>query len=256
VSFRASADVYDRHVGRYAPQLSAAVIDAAGVRRGDRVLDVGCGPGGLTQALAGLVGEDAVAAVDPSDTFVDACRRRVPGADVRLARAEELPFADATFDAVLSQLVVNFLEDAEAGLREMRRVARRDGIVAGCVWDYAEGMTMLRAFWDAALALDPDAPDEGRTMRFCTPDELRELWSGQLDAVEVRELIVQADYDDFDDFWSPFPEGVAPSGAYCASLDPQRQESLRRECSRRLGDPAGSLTLSARAWFARGRASR
>jgi ubiquinone/menaquinone biosynthesis C-methylase UbiE len=256
VSFRASADVYDRHVGRYAPQLSAAVIDAAGVHRSDRVLDVGCGPGGLTQALAELVGSEAVAAVDPSDTFVAACRRRVPGADVRLARAEELPFEDDTFDVVLSQLVVNFLDDPSTGLREMLRVVRPDGFVAGCVWDYADGMTMLRVFWDAALALDPDAPDEGRTMRFCTPHELRELWARQLDTVEVRELIVHADYDDFDDFWSPFPEGIAPSGAYCASLDAERQENLRRECSRRLGDPRAPFTLSARAWFARGRASR
>jgi ubiquinone/menaquinone biosynthesis C-methylase UbiE len=253
MSFRASADVYDRHVGRYSPQLSAAVIDAAGVRPGDRVLDVGCGPGGLTQALAELAGSDNVAAVDPSDTFVDACRQRVPGADVRLSRAEQLPFAEATFDVVLSQLVVNFLEDADAGLREMRRVAKSGGIVAACVWDYAEGMTMLRTFWDAALELDPGAPDEGRTMRFCNPEELRELWARHLDVVDVSELVVEAGYDDFDDYWSPFPEGVAPSGAYCASLGPERQQQLRLACRRRLGNPDGPFTLRARAWFAIGR---
>jgi SAM-dependent methyltransferase len=165
VTFRASADVYDRHVGRYAPRLSAAMIAAPGVARGERVLDVGCGPGGLTRALADLLGADAVAAVDPSDTIVDACRERVPSADVRLARAEALPFADGTFDVVLSQLVINFLEDADAGLSEMRRVAKPGGTVAGCVWDYADGMRMLRTFWDAAIELDPAAPDEGETMR-------------------------------------------------------------------------------------------
>ena len=113
----------------------------------------------------------------------------------------------------------------------MRRVARRT--VAACVWDYAGGMTMLRAFWDAALELDPDAPDEGRTMRYCTPGELRALWeSGRADATSrPASSSSSADYADFDDYWSPFPTGLAPSGAYCASLDDERREALRRRAS-------------------------
>ncbi len=139
MTFQASAAIYDRHVGRYSPQLSAALIEAAGIDRRDRVLDVGCGPGGLTRALAELVGPESVAAVDPSEPFVDACRERVPGADVRLAAAEKLPFPDDRFDAVLSQLVVNFLSDPQAGLREMSRVARPNGVVVGCVWTTRRG---------------------------------------------------------------------------------------------------------------------
>jgi hypothetical protein len=112
---------------------------------------------------------------------------------------------------------------------------------------------MLRAFWDAALELDPEAPDEGAVMRFCTPAELAALWSGaKLRDVVTGELVVHGDYVDFDDYWSPFPAGIAPSGAYCVSLEPDRQEALRESCFRRLGSPKGPFRLSARAWFVRG----
>ena len=161
---------------------------------------------------------------------------------------------DRTFDVVLSQLVVNFMSDAEAGVGEMRRVARRT--VASCVWDYAGEMTMLRAFWDAARELAADAPDEGETMRYCTPRELTALWAAAgLRDPETKALVVAADYDDFEDYWSPFPAVVAPSGAYCASLDEDAQASLREACFRRLGSPAGPFTLTARAWFVAGSVS-
>lgn len=254
VSFEIDAAVYDRHVGRYAPQLSAALIAAAGVQRGDRVLDVGCGPGGLTRALADLVGPGNVAAVDPSQSFVDACRARVPGVDVREASAESLPFEKATFDVVLSQVVVNFMRDAVAGVREMRRVARAGARVASCVWDYADGMTMLRAFWDGALDIDPDAPDE-RTMRYCSEAELAELWRRcGLQSVETGALLAEASYDDFEDYWSPFLTGPGPSSAYSASLQAERRATLRDAVFRRLGEPAGTFTLSARAWYVSGSA--
>ena len=251
MSFTVGTDAYARHVGRYGAALSAAHADAAGVAAQDRALDVGCGPGVLLAELARRLGADRVAGVDPSAPFVAAAREAVPGADVRIAPAEDLPFETAGFDVVLSQLVVNFLHDADAGVAEMRRLARRT--VASCVWDYADQMTMLRVFWDAALELDPTAPDEGRTMRYCTPGELEALWtrSGLRD-VATAPLVVEAEYADFDDYWSPFPSGIAPSGAYCASLDPDAQAALREACFRRLGAPVGRFTLSARAWFVRG----
>ncbi|MDE3025092.1 MAG: SAM-dependent methyltransferase, partial [Acidobacteriota bacterium] len=114
-------------------------------------------------------------------------------------------------------------------------------------------MTMLRAFWDAALELDPNAPDEGRTMRHCSPQELSGLWTrAGLSEVETLPLVVEASYDDFDDYWSPFPAGIAPSGAYCASLDATQQAALREACFRQLGSPGGPFSLTARAWFVRG----
>ena len=170
---------------------------------------------------------------------------------MRVGSAESLPFADGEFDVALSQLVVNFMGDAVRGVSEMARVARRT--VASCVWDYAGEMWMLRHFFDAALESDPDAPDEGRTMRYCSPAELEALWrAAGLHDVETDALVVEASYADFDDYWYPFPYGVAPSGAYAASLTPERREELRAAVFRRLGEPAGPFTLTARAWFVRG----
>jgi SAM-dependent methyltransferase len=255
--FHAAAATYDRFVGRYGDALAAAHVAPLGLRRGDRALDVGCGPGALTAALAGVVGPTNVCAVDPSEPFVEACRERVPGADVRVATAERLPDFAGDFALASSQLVVNFMADAESGVRAMRDVVRPGGTVASVVWDYAEDMTMLRAFWDAALELDPGAPDEGRTMPYCTPDALRLLWQGSgLDDIRTSDLVVHATYDDFEDFWAPFPTGVGPAGAYCAGLEPEHRAALATACFRRLGSPTGPFALSARAWFVRGQRPR
>ena len=235
--------MYARFIGRYAPSLAAALIDAAGIEPGSRLLDVGCGPGGLTKALAEVVGAENVSAVDPSEPFAELCRQQLPEADVRVAAAEELPFNDDSFDGALAQLVVNFMSDAERGVGEMKRVVRPDGTVAACTWDYAGEMTMLRAYWDAAREVEPEAAqaDEATTMRYATLDELSELWAS-------------ADYEDFDDLWAPFPSGIGPAGAFCASLEPERQEALRTAFARRLGDPSGPFELRARAWYAVGQA--
>jgi ubiquinone/menaquinone biosynthesis C-methylase UbiE len=255
--FRAPAEVYDRFVGRYSPALARAMCEAAGVHSGQRALDVGCGSGALVEALAGILGAENVAGIDPSEPFVETTRARVPGTRVELGSAESLPFSDDEFDATLSQLVVNFLTDPAQGLLEMARVTRQGGVVAGCVWDYAGEMTLLRTFWDAAAALDPARVEplmETYTMRFARPDELEELWTTTgLDDVEVAAIVVEAAYDDFEDLWAPFPTGVGPAGAYTASLGEDAQAELREEFHRRLGEPDGAFTLSARAWRAVGR---
>jgi SAM-dependent methyltransferase len=256
--FDTPAEAYDRYIGRYSGQLAVGLMQFAGADAGQRALDVGCGPGGLTAALAERLGPAAVAAIDPSPPFAEACRQRVPGADVRTGAAEALPFAAAEFDAVLSQLVVNFLSDAPAGVREMRRVARPGGVVASAVWDYAGEMTLLRRFWDAAARIDPEgaaAKDEGRVMRYCRPDELDALWrEAGLDDVATGELRVSAAYEDYDGLWAPLERGVGPAGAYVAALDEARRAALRAELRRALGSPEGSFTLDARAWCVSGRA--
>ncbi len=255
-TFRVAAEAYDRHIGRYGPALAAGLVAAAHIRPGQTALDVGCGPGALTKTLARLLGADGVAAVDPSEPFARACAGRVPGVQVELAVAEALPFGDDSFDAALSQLVVNFMSDAPSGVRQMRRVTRSGGTVAAAVWDYADGMTLLRQFWDAAVALDRDAAslDEGASMPYCRPDELERLWrAAGLQRVETSELSVDAAYSDFDDLWQPLESGVGPSGAYAEGLPPDRRAALRDELRGRLGAGEGPFRLTARAWCVVGR---
>jgi SAM-dependent methyltransferase len=256
-TFRAPADAYDRLVGRYGTQLAAALIGFAGVEPGIRALDVGCGPGALTAELASRLGPANVSAADPSEPFVAACRARLPGVEVVVAGAEALPFADGAFDATLAQLVVNFMRDAEAGVRELGRVTRPGGIVAACVWDYAGEMTLLREFWRAARAVDPERAaraDEGAVMRWCGEGELARLWrAAGLRDVRSGPLVVSARYTGFEDLWSPFPTGVAPSGAFAKSLDAERRGALHDALRRNLGVGDAPFELSARAWAVAGR---
>jgi ubiquinone/menaquinone biosynthesis C-methylase UbiE len=249
--FRASSDAYDRFIGRYGAELAAGLIDFASLEPGMRALDVGCGPGALAAVLAERLGAANVSAADPSASFVDACAARLPGVDVVEAGAEALPFADGAFDAALSQLVVNFMHDSEAGVREMARVTRPGGIVAACVWDYGDEMTLLRAFWDAAREVDPArgaAADERIVMRWCADGELAELWrAAGLASVRVGSLVASAKYANFEDLWSPLPTGVGPAGAFCASLEEDDRAALHDALRARLGVGDSPFTLTARA---------
>jgi SAM-dependent methyltransferase len=258
VTFRVSADPYDRYIGRYGPDLAAALLSSAGVAPGMRVLDVGCGPGALASAAARVVGADAVAAVDPSEPLAAACRERVGGADVRVAAAEDLPFDDDTFDAALAQLVVNFMRDPEAGVREMVRVTRPGGKVAACVWDYGGEMTLIRTYWDAAIAVDPAAAAHDESaMPYCREGELATLFEHVgLGDVLAGEVVAHASYDSFDDLVSPLASGVGPVGAHYASLDAGTRSRLDDELRRLLGAGDEPFRLSARAWLAVGTAPR
>lgn len=251
----AAAEAYDRHVGRYGRQLAAGLIGAAAIRPGQRLLDVGCGPGALTRELAAIVGAEHVSAIDPSPAFVRACRARVPGAEVQIGVAGHIPLSDNAFDAVVSQLVVPLIPDRQAGVREMARVTRPGGTVAACVWD-AANMPLLQAFWDAALDVAPAEAGrfgEGERIGFRDPELLATLWSeaGLVD-VATDELLVTAHYDDFDDLFTPFTSGTGNSGTVYRELDAADQRRVRNTAARLLGDPEGQFTLTARAWLVRG----
>jgi SAM-dependent methyltransferase len=252
-TFAVSGEAYDAFMGRYSRPLASQFADFAGVAAGGRALDVGCGPGALTAELVKRLGFAQVSACDPSDSFVVACTERNPGVDVRPGSAERVPFDDARFDVALSQLVLHFVSDPAAAGREMRRVVVPGGIVASCVWDFAEGMEMLHAFWEAALALDPDAPAEQRVMRFGTAGELSQ-WLSDAGMEEITEtaMSVSSTYRDFDELWAGFLAGIGPAGSYCVGLPPDRRERLRAALNRQLGEPIGSITLSGGARAARG----
>ncbi|MBI3752097.1 MAG: class I SAM-dependent methyltransferase [Chloroflexi bacterium] len=251
MSFNVAADAYDRFMGRYSVQLSPQLADFAEVRSGQRVLDVGCGPGALTGELVERVGAAAVSAVDPSEPFVDAARLRYPGVDVRRASAEDLPFPADMFDAALAQLVVHFMPDPVAGVAEMGRVTRPRGVVAACVWDHAdEGPLSL--FWRTARRLDPGVDDES-ALPGVREGHLVELFEAAgLREVEDAILRVSVEHPTFDEWWSPFTRGVGPAGSYLASLPAERQVELREAA--RAAVPGMPIVVRARAWAARGRA--
>jgi SAM-dependent methyltransferase len=249
VTFTAAAESYDRFMGRYSSQLAAQMADLAGVQAGQRVVDVGSGPGALTRELVDRLGASAVSAIDPADQFVAALRDRYPGVDAHVGPAEDLPFADGAFDAALAQLVVHFMADPLQGLREMARVTRDDGVVAACVWDNAGGRTPLAPFWNAALELDPDIDDESE-LAGTREGHLGELFLEiGLREVEETALPVRVEHETFEEWWEPFTFGVGPAGAYLSRVDAERQAAIRDIAFAELGEP---FTLDALAWAARG----
>jgi SAM-dependent methyltransferase len=250
MSFDVAAEAYDRFMGRYSLLLSPQLADLAGVRYGQRVLDVGSGPGALTAELVTRVGPAAVAAVDPSQPFVAAARARNPGVEVLRASAEQLPFPDRSFDAALAQLVVHFMSDPVAGLSEMGRVTRRDGVVAACVWDHGGDHGPLSLFWHAARLLDPDVDDESQ-LAGAREGHLAELFEAAgLHAIEETALSANLEHSSFEAWWEPFTRGVGPAGSHVASLGVDRQAELREACRSML--PPAPFVLTARAWAARG----
>ena len=241
---------YDRFMGVYSAQLAPQLANLAGVESGQRVLDVGCGPGALSTELVGRLGPAAVSAIDPSETFVVAARERLPGIAVAQASAEHLPFPDDSFDAAIAQLVVHFMTDPVAGLAEMRRVTRPGGVVAACVWDHAGRQSPLALFWEAARVLEPDVDDESG-LAGAREGHLRELFEAAgISEIEDTALTVAVEHPTFEDWWERFTLGVGPAGAFTAGLEPGRLTELRELCRARLSTVP--FTITARAWAARG----
>ncbi|MBT9255724.1 class I SAM-dependent methyltransferase [Phycicoccus sp. MAQZ13P-2] len=247
-TFRQPGEVYDRFMGRYSRALAPVFADAAGVAPGQRALDVGCGPGALTEVLVDRLGAAAVTAVDPSPPFVASCRGRCPGVDVREGRAEALPVDDGTHDVALAQLVLHFVSEPTAAAAEMVRVVRPGGTVAACVWEFSAGMEMLRLYWDAALDVDPEAPDEARTLRFGRPGEIADLFSAAgLGEVEESVLPVSSTYADVDELWTGFLAGIGPAGSHLLGLPEEQRAGVRAGVEQRLGGTGGPFTLGATA---------
>ena len=250
MSFEVSADAYLRFMGRYSEPLAVQFAGLPGIRPGQRVLDVGCGPGALTAELVARAA--LVSAVEPSSSFAAAVRARLPGVDVRQGAAEQLPFAEGTFDAAMAQLVLHFMTDPVLGLREMARVTRPGGAVCACVWDHAGARGPVAAFWAAAREIDPAADDESG-LAGVREGHLATLFKqAGLGGAQVSTLTVRVRHASFEDWWEPFTLGVGPAGAYLASLPPDRRSAVRDRCRRWL--PAGPVEISATAWAATARA--
>lgn len=251
MGFEVAPDGYDSFIGRYSRELAPRFADFAGVDAGP-TLDVGCGPGALTLELAARVGADKVAGVDLSERFVAACRARVPGADIRLASAESLPFAAGSFVSALSQLVVSFVASPSRMAAEMSRVVEAGGTVAFCMFE-ANGIAMLRVFWEAARLFDPHAPDDAR-MPFRTSSELVALCErAEIRDVVATELSIEVSYSELDELWSPFSHGIGPAAEYLQAQDPARRELIREAYFDLLGRPTAAFVLPAKVVAVRGR---
>ncbi len=248
VTFEVPADSYGRFMGRFSEPLAEAFAELAGVASGDVALDVGCGPGALTAALVARTGEARVSAVDPSASFVEVVRSRFPEVDVRVGTAETLPWPDEVFDCTLAQLVVHFMADPVAGLRQMARVTRTGGTVAANVWDFGGGGAPLSVFWSAARDLDPGVVDESALPGVQEGDLARLFDAAGMPGAQSATLEVSVGYPTFEEWWEPFTLGVGPAGAHVGALAPADVARLRERCRELL--PAPPFVIGARAWTA------
>jgi SAM-dependent methyltransferase len=254
----ATAAAYEPYIGRWSRAVAREFVRWLGLPTGARWLEVGCGTGALTRALHDLAGPARLTALDRSRDYARYARAQLYArrAGWIAADAGSLPVRAASADAAVSGLVLNFLPDAGVGISEMRRAVRKGGAVAAYVWDYAEGMELIRRFWDAAVALDPGAEslDEARRFPMCQPRALADLWSSAgLEQVEARAIVVPTTFARFDDYWRPFLGGQGPAPGYVMSLDEERRAALRERLRATLPmAPDGRIRLVARAWAVRG----
>jgi len=252
------AEAYEVMMGRWSRQLAPLFVEFAGVRDGERVLDVGCGTGSLSATLVRVTGASKIVGIDPSKGFIEYARTLVtdPRVTFELGDAQELPYADGSFDRCMALLIVNFVPDAPKAANEMRRVTRKGGVVAMTMWDGSRAHELTRCFWNAAVAIDPTAkrPAERRGS-YGSAEALSDLLKGAgLTDIEVIDLTMPCQFSSFDDYWLPVTEWQGPSGAYLARLSEDDRAALRERLRQDLlGNRAdGPFTLQAKAWAVKG----
>mgnify|MGYP003601811061 CR=1 FL=1 len=249
---------YEQYIGRWSRKAAPLFLAWLDQPPGQRWLDVGCGTGALTAAILDHCGPVSVVGVEPSEGFIKAAHQNLVGKARFLAgNAAAIPQDDGACDVVVSGLVLNFIPDLPVALAEMARVAVAGGTVAAYVWDYADGMEVIKCFWDAAVALDPAAAPmhEGTRFPMCRPSALRAAFEqAGLTQVETTALDVTAAFADFDDYWRPFLGGQGPAPAYALSLPEEQRAALERQLASTLAPASvgGALSLRARAWAVRG----
>jgi SAM-dependent methyltransferase len=255
----ANGDTYELYIGRWSRLVAREFLDWLAVAQSARWLDVGCGTGALTQTILAMVNPARVDAVDSSADYVSFARDQVrdPRANFEVANAQHLPLQAESVDVAVSGLVLNFIPQPLAAVAEMARVVCSGGVAAAYVWDYADGMQLIRHFWDAAIALDAQASelDEARRFPICQSAALESLFrSAGLRDIESRAIEVPTRFHDFDDYWRPFLGGQGPAPGYAMRLGEEHRTALRDRIRAQLPiERNGSINLIARAWAVRGR---
>lgn len=252
-----AGDPYEAYVGRWSALVAHEFLAWLALPPSLRWLEVGCGTGALTAAIAAKCAPAALTGIDPSEGFLAKARARMGDrADLRVAHALAIPVANASLDVVVSGLVLNFVPDTGRALAEMRRVVAPGGTIAAYVWDYAGKMELMRQFWDVAAQLDPQARelDEGVRFPLCRPEALDAAFrEAGLAAVAAVPIEVPTRFRDFDDYWNPFLGGQGPAPSYAMSLGEDARVRLRERLRARLpAQTDGSIALVARAWAIRG----
>jgi ubiquinone/menaquinone biosynthesis C-methylase UbiE len=253
---------YERFMGRWSRIFAPHHVAFAGVRDGDRVLDVGTGTGALASAIEKVNKKGEIVGIDPSDAFIAHAKKNAKSENSRfeVGDAQKLQFKDGTFDKTIALLAMNFIPDHNKAIIEMRRVTRPQGVVSACVWDYNDGMQMLRIFWDEVVALDPAMePKDERHMKLSRKGQLADLWKkAGLTNVEEKPLAIDQPYTSFMDYWEPFLKGAGPGGAYVVSLPDERRKQLETRMRKRLLNDRtdGPFVLKAQAWCVRGEVPR
>jgi SAM-dependent methyltransferase len=251
-------DPYERYIGRWSRRVAPLFLSWLDIPANRRWLDVGCGTGALCAAIADRCSPASVVGVEPSEGLLAKAREHLANqAELRQGHATAVPLVDASVDVVVSGLVLNFVPDPCAALREMARVTATGGTIAAYVWDYADRMELIRHFWDAAAELDPHAAGLHEGVRFplCRPGALADLFTGAtLTGVDDTFIDIPTSFVNFDDYWQPFLGGQGPAPAYAMALTEVARASLRERLLERLPIAAdGSIALTARAWAVRAR---
>jgi len=253
------AEAYEAMMGRWSRQLAPLFIDFVGVRDADKVLDVGCGTGSLATTLAKVTGASKIVGIEPSSSFIDYARTQNSDARVtfEVGDAQQLHYPDASFDRCMALLAVDYIPDARKGALEMRRVTKKAGIVAAAMWDRSRSNELENCFWDAALAIDPNAKrSSGRQGSYGSAEALSKLWrTAGLTEVEVAGLMVPCRVSCFDELWQPYLGSQGgPIRVFMEALSADRREAFREAMRRNvLGDSAdGPFTLTAKAWAVKG----
>jgi len=248
-----SGESYERYMGRWSRRVAQRYLDWLGAPADAAWLDLGCGTGALTQSILARCKPRSIVAVDQSADFVAHARAATSDEYVRMrfevADAQKLPLPDASVDVAASALVLNFVSDRVAALRELQRVVRPGGVISFYVWDYpGGGMGFMRAFWNAAIALDPKAEDERRRFPFCTPEGLSALCTeAGLPPVTVAPIEIETRFASFEDYWLPFTLGAGPAPGYCVSLPENKRAALKQRLMQDVGGE-GPVSFMARAW--------
>ena len=252
----AAGDTYEQFMGRWSWAVAARFLEWLKPAPGQRWLDVGCGTGALTRAVAAFTQPQANVGLDPSQAFVRYARQHLTEASFFVAEGGALAFGSGAFDAVISGLALNFVPQPERAILDMHRVVRPGGVVAAYVWDYAGKMEFLRYFWDTAVELDANAAalHEGQRFPICRPRPLRQLWQeAGFNHVSVDALDIPTQFDDFESYWQPFTHGNFPAPHYAHSLDEMQCSQLRDRLQAVIPTKDdGSIHLIARVWAVRG----